>query len=76
MNFIEYMDTHSRILELAYNSEIENSQNKSHAKISGFTVSIHLKISNRLTVCSGKQSDKCTRHRTISQYLVNQRMLS
>ena len=33
------MDTHSRIQELANNSEIENSRNKSHAKISEFTVS-------------------------------------
>ena len=32
------MDTHSRIQELAKNSEIENSRNKSHAKISEFTV--------------------------------------
>ena len=32
------MDTHSRIQELANNSEIENSRNKSHAKISEFTV--------------------------------------
>ena len=32
------MDTHSRIQELANNSEIENSRNKSHAKISKFIV--------------------------------------
>ena len=32
------MDTHSRIQELANNSEKENSQNKSHTKISEFTV--------------------------------------
>ena len=32
------MDTHSRIQELANNSEKENSRNKSHAKISKFTV--------------------------------------
>ena len=32
------MDTHSRIQELANNSEIENLRNKSHAKISEFTV--------------------------------------
>ena len=32
------MDTHSRIQEFANNSEIEKSQNKSHAKISEFTV--------------------------------------
>ena len=32
------MDTHSRIQELGNNSEIENSRNKSHAKISEFTV--------------------------------------
>ena len=32
------METHSRIQELANNSEIENSRNKSHAKISEFTV--------------------------------------
>ena len=36
------MDTHSRILELTNNSEIENSQNKSHAKISEFTVTYTL----------------------------------
>ena len=35
---MEYMDTHSRILELANNSEIENSRNKSHAKISEFKI--------------------------------------
>ena len=38
INLIEYMDTNSRIQELANNSEIENSQNESHAKISKFTV--------------------------------------
>ena len=38
LDFVEYMVTHSRIQELANNSEIENSQNKSHAKISEFTV--------------------------------------
>ena len=32
------MDTHSGIQELANNSEIENLRNKSHAKISEFTV--------------------------------------
>ena len=32
------MDTHSRIQELANNSQIENSRNKTHAKISEFTV--------------------------------------
>ena len=32
------MVTHTRIQELANNSEIENSRNKSHAKISEFTV--------------------------------------
>ena len=32
------MDTHWRIQELANNSEIENSQNKSHVKFSEFTV--------------------------------------
>ena len=32
------MSTRSRIQELANNSEIENSRNKSHAKISEFTV--------------------------------------
>ena len=32
------MDTHSRMQELANNSEIENSRNKSHAKISEFKV--------------------------------------
>ena len=32
------MRTHLRIQELANNLEIENSLNKSHAKISGFTV--------------------------------------
>ena len=36
--FIEYMDTNSGIQELAYYSEMENSKNKSHAKISEFTV--------------------------------------
>ena len=35
---IEYMDSHSRIQELTNNSEIENSRNKSHTKISEFTV--------------------------------------
>ena len=35
------MDTHSRIQELANNSEIEKSRNKSHAKISEFTVAAH-----------------------------------
>ena len=39
MNFTEYMDTQSRIQELANNLEIESSRNKSHAKISKFTVS-------------------------------------
>ena len=34
------MDTHSRIQELANNSEIEKSRNKSHAKVSEFTVSV------------------------------------
>ena len=38
INFIEYMDVHSRILELANNLEIKNSQNKSLAKISEFAV--------------------------------------
>ena len=32
------MVTHTRIQELTNNSEIENSRNKSHAKISEFTV--------------------------------------
>ena len=32
------MDNHSRIQEFANNSEIEKSRNKSHAKISEFTV--------------------------------------
>ena len=32
------MSTRSRIQSFAYNSEIENSQNKSHAKISELTV--------------------------------------
>ena len=32
------MVTHTRIQEFANNSEIENSRNKSHAKISEFTV--------------------------------------
>ena len=41
ISFIEYMDTHSRIQELANNSEIENLRNKSHAKISEFTVFIN-----------------------------------
>ena len=36
--YIMYMDTISRIQELANNSEIENSQIKGHAKISEFTV--------------------------------------
>ena len=33
-----YIDIHSRIQELNNNLEIENSRNKSHAKISEFTV--------------------------------------
>ena len=36
------MDTHSRIKELANNLEIENSRNKSDAKISKFTVICHV----------------------------------
>ena len=44
MNFIEYMDTHSQIQEFANNSEIENSRNKSHMKISEFTVYVNLAV--------------------------------
>ena len=36
------MDAHSRLLELANNSEIENSRNKSHAKIFEYTVFRHM----------------------------------
>ena len=39
------MDTNSRIQELANNSEIENSPNKSHAKIYEFTVHVFQRFS-------------------------------
>ena len=45
------MDTHSRIQELANNSEIEKSRNKSHAKISEFTVLRHAKILIDFCMC-------------------------
>ena len=46
------MDTNSRIQEIANNSEIENSRNKSNVKISEFTVLktlLHTKY--RISVC-------------------------
>ena len=68
------MDTHSRILELANNSEIENSRSKSHAKISEFTVcDVALHTENHLFILWNEVNELYTGgKRRTSMYTVDE----
>ena len=55
------MDTHSRIQDLANNnSEMENSRNKSHAKISEFTVCVSHVLFHLISLTDDKGNSAST----------------